>query len=148
MPLNLCKVKSSTSFSADLGDGYAFPTHVVPTDLRPDLVWWDEETNKLVLVELTIAICCCTRKEMIEVIDGERGMVFVTLITIEMGSRGVPSPPGFKHLQRLLGLSRSESATLLSNCIMTAIAGSFYTWANRNQLKKMFSFICTYRIMN
>ena len=29
----------SASMAVDIGEGYAFPMHIVPTDLRPDLVW-------------------------------------------------------------------------------------------------------------
>ena len=43
----------NTSVTADLGDNYSFPTHI---DLRPDIVWWnDDDVEKtVVLVELTI----------------------------------------------------------------------------------------------
>ena len=43
-----------TSFTADLGDNYSFPTHIVPTDLWPDIVWWNDVKKTIVLVELTI----------------------------------------------------------------------------------------------
>ena len=39
--------------TADLSD-YNFPLHIVPTDLRPDLVWWDEVCKSLRLAELTV----------------------------------------------------------------------------------------------
>ena len=29
--------------AVDIGEDYAFPLHIVPTDLRPDLVWWEDE---------------------------------------------------------------------------------------------------------
>ena len=45
---------SSCSLSVDVGGGYSFPVHIIPTDLRPDVVWWDDQGRRLVLVELTI----------------------------------------------------------------------------------------------
>jgi len=41
-------------FSADLGSDYNFPQHIILTDLKPDIVWWDDEKNLLRIVELTI----------------------------------------------------------------------------------------------
>ena len=41
-------------FSADRGSNYYFPQHITPTDLKPDIVWWDDEKNLLRIVELTI----------------------------------------------------------------------------------------------
>ena len=31
-----------------------FPLHIVPTDLRPDLVWWDDKHRSLTMAELTV----------------------------------------------------------------------------------------------
>ena len=30
----------SASMAVDIGEDYAFPMHIVPTDIQPDLVWW------------------------------------------------------------------------------------------------------------
>ena len=46
----------NTSITADLGDNYLFPTHIVPTDLRPDIVWWNDVEKTVVLVELMIPL--------------------------------------------------------------------------------------------
>ena len=35
-----------TDITTDLG-AYSFPKHIVPTDLRPDVVWWDHAAKKL-----------------------------------------------------------------------------------------------------
>ena len=43
----------SAHLSADLGS-FSFPHHIVPTDLRPDIVWWDDSLRKILLIELTI----------------------------------------------------------------------------------------------
>ena len=36
-------------------DTYTFPHHIVPTNLRPDIVWWSDEKKELWLFELTIS---------------------------------------------------------------------------------------------
>ena len=42
-------------FTTDLSeDSYNFPTHIVPTSLRPDLVLWSDTRKLLYLIELTI----------------------------------------------------------------------------------------------
>ena len=50
---------SSTSMTVDLSDGYSFPTHIAATDLRPDIVWWNDDQKILTLVELTVCLACC-----------------------------------------------------------------------------------------
>ena len=49
------KLSPTTRLTADLGDGYEFPTHIVPKDLCPDIVWWDDQQKSLMLAELTIS---------------------------------------------------------------------------------------------
>ena len=41
--------------TANLSDGYKFPTHIVSTDLCLDIVWWDNQQKSLMLAELTIS---------------------------------------------------------------------------------------------
>ena len=43
----------SAKLTTDLGS-YSFPQHIVTTDLRPDVVWWEDESRKICLLELTI----------------------------------------------------------------------------------------------
>ena len=35
--------------TADLQDGYNLPSHIVCTDLRPDIVWWDDGKREVTL---------------------------------------------------------------------------------------------------
>ena len=44
----------STTLTVDIGDQYHFPLHIVPTDLRPDIVWWNDTEKSLNLLELTV----------------------------------------------------------------------------------------------
>ena len=48
------KPPPATNLTADINE-YAFPTHIVSTDLRPDIVWWDDQQKSLMLIELTIS---------------------------------------------------------------------------------------------
>ena len=41
----------TSRLTADIGDTYTFPLHIVPTDLRPDLVWWDDKHRSLTMAE-------------------------------------------------------------------------------------------------
>ena len=47
-------IPQTTSMTADIGDTYEFPHHIILTDLRPDLVWWNEAHKSITLVELTV----------------------------------------------------------------------------------------------
>ena len=47
-------ISSAATVTADISDTYEFPHHIIPTDLRPDLVWWDEAHKSITLVELTV----------------------------------------------------------------------------------------------
>ena len=49
------KLSPTTRLTADLNDKYELPMHIVPTDLCPDIVWWDDQQKSLVLAELTIS---------------------------------------------------------------------------------------------
>ena len=52
----LCQNKTpqATNLTTEI-DEYAFPTHIVSTDLPPDIVWWDDQQKSLMFVELTIS---------------------------------------------------------------------------------------------
>ena len=83
-----------TKLSIDLEGGYTFPTHISPTDLRPDIVWWDDNDKVVVMVELTIPFetsfeAAAERKESKyeELVTAARRNGFdTTLITIEVES--------------------------------------------------------------
>ena len=45
----------TTSSTVDLiSSDYSFPCHNVATDLRPDIIYWDETAKKVSLIELTV----------------------------------------------------------------------------------------------
>ena len=44
----------SVSSTVDLDNQYVFPSHIVSTDLRPDIVWWSDKDQSVCLMELTV----------------------------------------------------------------------------------------------
>ena len=132
----------NTSITADLGDNYSFPTHIVPTDLRPDIVWWNDAEKTVVLVELTIPFdtlmdSAHERKQAkydhLLTAAKQKGF-HASLITLEIGARGMPHAPGVRALQEALKLPRSAFSKLLTNVVRAAIVGSFSVWVQRNKL--------------
>ena len=129
-----------TSFTSDLGGNYSFPTHIVATDLRPDIVWWNDKKKTLVLVELTIPFDtvmegASERKHAKYdhlLTTAKRNGFHASLITLEIGSRGMPHPPGICALQAALNMSSSTLRKLVANVVKTAIEGSFSIWVQRN----------------
>ena len=132
----------TTKFTADLEATYHFPLHIVPTDLRPDMVWWDDSQKQLWLAELTVCFETSFEeaRERKEVKYGE--LVSVTeragyntiLITLEMGSRGIPHLPGFTSLAHELAISQRDLSSLLHQCCQAAITSSHKIWCTRNRL--------------
>ena len=55
-----------------------------------------------------------------------------TLITIEVGSRGLPNMSGFQRLRDILKLRRPEFCKLLLDTSQQAILGSYKIWCSRN----------------
>ena len=56
------------------------------------------------------------------------------LVTLQVGSRGVPDLPGFEQLAHLLSLSKDDMRHLLEGVSSTALSGSFQIWCSRNRL--------------
>ena len=54
------------------------------------------------------------------------------LVTVEVGSRGIPNLSGYKLLERMLGMSRKDGIALMRQCMTKAVEGSFAIWTNRN----------------
>ena len=46
----------TVSLSTDLGS-YHFPHRIVSTDLRPDVVWWDDTRKKIIIMSGGADIC-------------------------------------------------------------------------------------------
>ena len=129
-----------TSFT-DLGGNYSFPTHIVATDLRPNIVWWNDKEKTLVLVELTIPFdavmdSASERKQAKYdhlLTTAKRNGFRASLVTLEIGSRGMPHSPGITALQEALNMSVSTlrkskeiHRTNLQCCLLLGGFGIFY----------------------
>ena len=125
--------------TSDLSD-YQFPHHIVPTTLRPDIVWWDNTKKKLGLVELTISFETSfddaaerkrTKYEELQQQARDEGHR-TTLTTLEVGSRGIVHNPGFSILKKELCLSHREVSALLIDISQETILQSHPIWCQRN----------------
>ena len=118
-------LQPSERMSSDLSE-YLFPQHIAATTLRPDIVLWDDAKKRLFLIELTI----CFETSFVEAAQRktsryadlkqwatEAGYT-TSLITLEVGSRGVVCYQGFKQLSRHLG--------------QKALHQSYHIWCLRN----------------
>ena len=123
-----------------LFEDYSLPNHILQTDLHPDIVWWD--STSIMLVELTIPFEMFLheaheRKEakyyhLVEE-AWEKGFQ-ASLITLEVGCRGIPNLTGFQKLKDALKLPTKVFTELLQDAIKATIGGSFSVWVNRNKL--------------
>ena len=79
----------------------------MPTDLRPDIVWWDDQLRRIVIVELTISFetsfkQAAERKALKyeDVITRARSVGYSgTVITLQVGSRGIIDQAGLVNLK-------------------------------------------------
>ena len=55
------------------------------------------------------------------------------LITIEVGSRGLPNMSGFESLRKELKLTKTQTHDLMVQAARRAMLGSFSIWCSRNQ---------------
>ena len=131
----------TSSWTVDISDNYCFPVHIIPTDLRPDLVWWDDTKKSLCLTELTICYetnfdDAALRKSAKYEDLAEQARLNgynTTILTLQVGSRGVPDYPSFARLVAMLQMPNKELKLLLQRVIKAALIGSFTIWCSRNR---------------
>jgi hypothetical protein len=131
----------TASVTADISTSYEFPHHIIPTDLRPDLVWWDEARKSITLVDLTVCFEtnfgeAARRKtaKYLHLVDQAKARGYRSeLITLQVGSRGVPDLPGFENFAESLSLPHKDLVRLLESTARLALAGSFGIWCARNK---------------
>ena len=132
-------IPPSAEITSDLHD-YNFPQHIVPTTLKPDIVWWDDNLRQLRLAELTV--CFETtfdgaaerkRAKYIELQRRAQSVGYHTvLITLEVGSRGIVNNQGFSRLQEELKIPEKEFSTMLQAITLETIVQSHQIWCLRN----------------
>ena len=136
-------IPPTTTMTADISDNCEFPHHIIPTDLRPDLVWWDEAHKSITLVELTVCFEtnfeeAARRKTVkyLHLVEQAKARGYRSeLITLQVGSRGVPDLPAFENLATSLSLPHKDLVRLLESSATLALAGSFSIWCARNKLR-------------
>ena len=132
-------IRPSANLSADLGS-YDFPHHIVPTDLRPDIVWWDDSLRKMMLIELTICFetsfqHAAERKELKyeDVMARARSSGYNgCVITLQVGSRGIIDQSGFSLLKREFNICKQDFTHLLSRISFVVVLESYKIWCLRN----------------
>ena len=130
----------SISIAADLEE-YSFPQHIVATDLRPDIVCWDEAQKRVWLMELTVCYEACfqaaaDRKERkyLDLANSTESAGFTKqIITVEVGSRGLLNPTGFDKLATAFKIKDNDMRTLMTTFSRVAILGSHRIWCCRNR---------------
>ena len=65
--------------------------------------------------------------------EAEQAGYKAQLITLEVGSRGLPHMPGFNKLKNYLNLGSKVFLELLIEASCQAIIGSFSVWCARNK---------------
>ena len=121
-------------------ESYSFPVHITPTNLRPDIVWWSDVKREVWLVELTISFESRVavsrerkREKYQDLVEALRGAGYrATLITLEVGSRGMLSVKDLAAISEALCPSKEQLSTLCVQVIRASILGSFRVWASRN----------------
>ena len=131
-------LKVSQNMIVDLSSqSYLKPSHLPCTDLRPDIIWWDEHSKRTVVVELTICFdtlfkqAAERKRKYFDLCENNHHDV--SLITLEVGSRGVIRLQGFLQMQKHLDCFKKDLRTLLVRISNTAIQESFKIWCTRNR---------------
>ena len=129
------------TITVDLGcEPYCFPQHIVQTNMRPDIVWWSDESRELRLFELTISYESLVEDSRVrkqakyqELVEAGCEAGYNTeLITLEVGSRGMLSDDVCVKLRSIFGTSRKVTDHLALTMIRTTILESFKIWCSRN----------------
>ena len=132
---------STTKLTTDLGGEYLFPSHIAPTDLHPDIIWWDDTSRTITLIELTVCFESCfddakQRKEdrYADLLHAlRRAQYKACLVMLEVGSQGLLHMPGFVQLKEQLHLDTKTFQSMLIQISSVAVAASFKVWCTRNQ---------------
>ena len=132
---------ATTTLSVDIGEGCQFPCCIVSTDLRPDIVWWDFSNKSVCFTELTVCfetnfVNAAVRKttKYTDLVRQARSNGYrATLLTLQVGARGVPHYESFAVLARVLNMSNQALVSLITSTAKAAIQGSFKIWCSRNR---------------
>ena len=131
------------SMIADLHDSspYVFPPNITSTDLRPDIVVWNDTTRSVSLLELTV----CHESNFVEAhqrkvtryLDLEeeirRSRFRVKTMPIQVGCRGFVDIKSFEGMKELVtGVNIRTYRKFLQDICSTTISASYNIWTSRN----------------
>ena len=111
------------------------------SDLRPDIVMWNEERKLCYLIELTVCYDTITDKaqerkalKYMELAEGinSTSMYMCNIITLQVGSRGFIDVNSFKALKSIIKMKNKDFKNFLTEIAADAIIGSFKIWSRRN----------------
>ena len=134
----------SARVTADIDGYYEFPSHIVTTDLRLDIVWWDDSNKTIYLLELTVCFNALFSEAASRIKEKYKDLMQnlhssaykPTFLTIEVGSRGLPNTKGCLELKELLQLSRKCTKTLM--VLRLLVAQSWVPWTSgRAEIEKL-----------
>ena len=119
---------------------YNFPQHIVNSDLKPDIILWNNDTKVIKIIELTVPFEACMNEarrrkqgKYYDLVDECRSVGWRTeLITLEVGARGFIEKLGFNNLSKLLKISKPNNKKLRQSCISAALIGSYRIWCQWN----------------
>ena len=116
------------------------PHHLCPTNLRPDLVIWNDAKRTVMLIELTCpfeenfvdaAVRKHARYHDLATMARSEG-VQCSVWPIQIGSRGMIDTDSLEDLIKFLHLSGSAVSSFLVSLSSIVIRGSFSIWCSRN----------------
>ena len=132
------------SVIADLQDQspFTFPTHIARTDLRPDIVVWNDATKSVVLLELTVChesnFLDAHHRKQIRYLDLEEEIKLshykVKTHPIQIGCRGFIDVTSFECIREVAtqSLGSREWKAFLRNITLVTIKASYNIWTSRN----------------
>ena len=136
-----CEWGNDYHVTADLPtEEYRPPHHLCPTNLRPDLVIWNDAKRTVMLIELTCpfeenfvdaAVRKHARYHDLATMARSEG-VQCSVWPIQIGSRGMIDTDSLEDLIKFLHLSGSAVSSFLVSLSSIVIRGSFSIWCSRN----------------
>ena len=123
----------------DLDKSLAFPSHIVDTRLRPDIVLWSETARKVVVGELTVPLEANVldaherkgRKYENLLLECEQAGWSTHFFAIEAGCRGFPTGSLCKFLS-CLGFAGRRKTKVTDLVCERAESASFWIWCKRS----------------
>ena len=109
-------------------------SHIVPTDLKPDIAWWNSNSKSVCIAKLTV----CFESNFVDAAERKtvkyagwvqqvaENWYTPTFIPLPVSSRGVPHYQNFEALARFVHIMSSrDTRSLIARITKAALQGSF-----------------------